>query len=998
MLCHYTLPLVALTMPCRQHVSRLAARHFFTSHVLYSTRLYPVNMKSFVTLFFVFFAFAGLTASFAQVPSLLSHTPVSNGNNALTTSNVQLTFSQNMSAQAASAVAVRVVSAWRGQLAGTYTGAGTPTITFSPTRPFLLGEHVCVTVTAKATSQAGIAVNHTTAYKYSITDGNGSGSFANANDVPVAYKVRDLLIGDLNGDGTPDVVTANRTSNNTGIANVRLGNGQGGFSSSRDVVLSAIPYAIALGDVNNDGRMDIATANAGASACVRLADGAGGFTSVPDVAVGQAPLKVALQDVNRDNNLDLLTVSASTNAVSLRLGNGQGGFTVPTSPLRAEIPVGAGPFDFAVKDVNADGNVDLVTVARTSTDGTVSVRLGNGAGGFTGTSTVSTGVMPFGMLVQDMNSDGKPDLLLASPANQTSGSRGVVSVRLGDGAGTFAGGTSTEVAHLPGRLVTGDFNADGRVDFATVNWDGFSSPSIVSVRFGNGSGGYSGVLEWPIGQVPGDTAPTLAVADVTGDGVPDLITACNPFVAATKSYNTAGMYLSIRAGKGGQNFAGDFQVASGQGEHYSSVGAVGDINDATLADLNQDQKLDLLLSHVASNNVGVKLNTGNGFVALPDVPLPPGSYNRTIAAGDVNNDGYMDFVTANAGANQPVSGMTASVRMGNGQGGFTGNTEVALGGNPYQIYLQDVNNDGNLDLLATIYYYPGIVVKLGDGLGAFSAGVTLSGAGNQVSLKIVDLNNDGFLDVVAIDTEQGSIRRFLGDGTGTFANGTVLATPGVAIGSASGDLNGDGNVDIVVASTLRNGLPGPLKTYLGNGTGGFGSSQTSTTAEAYGNELTLVDLDGDGILDVALGSVNATLTTYSGNRAGGFTYKTTVPVSAYVTRIVACDINGDGAVDLLSTGYTYSCVSVTMNGTQQAPLATVAAVLGLPNNPLTAVPNPARNTVHLLNSATKSEIYLLDALGRRIRSYATPSLDISGVSPGVYFLQNNGKVVRLVVE
>ena len=127
-------------------------------------------------------------------------------------------------------------------------------------------------------------------------------------------------------------------------------------------------------------------------------------------------------------------------------------------------------------------------------------------------------------------------------------------------------------------------------------------------------------------------------------------------------------------------------------------------------------------------------------------------------------------------------------------------------------------------------------------------------------------------------------------------------------------------------------------------------------------------------------------------------YKTIVRISDYVTRIMSCDIDSDGAVDLLATGYTYSCVSITMNGIQQAPLATVGAVVGLHNNPLIAVLNPARNTVRLLNSVPNSEVYLLDALGRRIRSYATQPLDISGVGPGLYFLQNNGKAVRLVVE
>src|SRR5262249_3709543 len=144
------------------------------------------------------------------------------------------------------------------------------------------------------------------------------------------------------------------------------------------------PMFIAMADVNGNGHLDLLTANAGSgTVSVRLDDGGGGFsgTTANDIAVGSFPASIALADLDGDGDLDLLTANNGGNTVSLRFGDGGGGFSGPPSPaLGAADP----PISIAVADVNGNGKLDLL--AASGLGGTVSVRLGNGDGTFSGTT------------------------------------------------------------------------------------------------------------------------------------------------------------------------------------------------------------------------------------------------------------------------------------------------------------------------------------------------------------------------------------------------------------------------------------------------------------------------------------------------------------------------------------------------------------------------------------------------------------------------------------
>ncbi len=231
-----------------------------------------------------------------------------------------------------------------------------------------------------------------------------------------------IAIGDVNGDGNPDIATANSAGNSV---TVLRGNGSGGFTaaSMSPFAVGAGPRAIAIADLNGDGLPDIVTANsADNTVTVLLNNGSGGFAAAPGspFTVGTQPESLVIADVNNDGFPDIVTANVNDSTVTLLLGNGLGGFSpAPGSPFT----VGTGPHSVATADFNGDGNADIVTA--NSGSNTVTIILGNGSGGFTAPRSFSVPSLPQSVAVGDFNLDGKPDVVAGSSGGIT------VSVLLG---------------------------------------------------------------------------------------------------------------------------------------------------------------------------------------------------------------------------------------------------------------------------------------------------------------------------------------------------------------------------------------------------------------------------------------------------------------------------------------------------------------------------------------------------------------------------------------
>jgi hypothetical protein len=675
---------------------------------------------------------------------------------------------------------------------------------------------------------------------------DGGGDYADPVSLPMTALDRGsvfVAVGDVDGDDHPDIVA---TGFDDATVLVFIGDGNGNFAAPASYsVGGSWPWGIALGDVDGNGTLDIVTSNNdSADVSVLAGDGNGGFAASENFPTGAFPIAVAVGDVTGDGNADIVTANAGSIDVSVLAGDGAGHFA---SPQQVSIGADAEPRALTVGDADGDGHLDIVTANRTldgspfpppELPGSVSVILGNGAGGFAPAEQISTGPgegRADGVAIADMSGDGHPDLVVSRPnANSAA-------VLIGDGLGGFA----------------------------------------------------EGVL-FPVGFGPSP----VAVGDVNGDGHPDLLAGNQ--VSATISAVPSD-------GEGGIGFDGNFAV----GVYPHAVVAL---------DLNDDGFADVATANAFSNDISVRISDGAGGF-LPEQRYPVGNAPTGIASGDFNEDGHPDLITADLGGGE------VSIVLNDGTGGFGSAASFSVGGtfqSPYAVAVGDANNDGHLDVATanTNISNEGISLLLGDGTGGLGEAVLLPvGSGTNHSpqgVAFTDVTGDGNADIITANLISSDLSLLAGDGSGNFAAAVSLPTDLGPVVVAAGDVNGDGVVDLVTANQTAQ----TSSVLLGDGSGGFGPSANYAL---YPPEviidympwpwgMTLADINGDGMLDIITANTqNDTVSVLPNDGSGHFDVFYNFDAGAHPGSVAVADTNGDGAPDIIAANRDNNNISVMRN-------------------------------------------------------------------------------------
>jgi hypothetical protein len=329
--------------------------------------------------------------------------------------------------------------------------------------------------------------------------------FAPAVPYTAGPGARAVAIGDLNRDGRPDLVIVN---NGTSTISVRLNQGNGSFGPATSFATGLNPAHVALADLDGDGNLDAVVANQGQNAntvSIFFGDGTGSFAPRMDRGAGSLPTFVAIGDLNHDGRPDIVVADNGVGLVTVLMNLGNRSFATGVGYGVGGYPVGA-----AIGQLDAGGNPDVVAGG-----GLPRVWLlpGDGTGGFGIGSELQFAANPSAIGITDVNRDGNQDLLI------TLYSLNEVAVVLGNGNGTFKAPVFRATGNSPVAIATGDLNGDGWPDALVANFAG----SSVSVLLGDGAGGLTSLA--PISTQPSPIS--LATGDLNGDGLPDFAVANN---------------------------------------------------------------------------------------------------------------------------------------------------------------------------------------------------------------------------------------------------------------------------------------------------------------------------------------------------------------------------------------------------------------------------------------------------------------------------------------
>jgi len=422
--------------------------------------------------------------------------------------------------------------------------------------------------------------------------------------------------------------------------------------------------------------------------------------------------------------------------------------------------------------------------------------------------------------------------------------------------------------------------------------------------FGNRWRGYR------TGTVSGDGTPTLTMrpthAFAPGEQVSVTLPATIRGAGATGQSLANGQVVQFRVAAGPAT--GDFTSGTRLAESSTAL------YEPTLADVNNDGKLDFLVADGIESRVVLRLGDGLGSFGAPTY-FATASNPQGVIVADFTNDGNLDVGSiASEALNRVIS-----VAPGNGQGSFDVAQATRLPVTALPLYTQaaDVNADGNLDLVFLEYQffspaYTVLQVRLGNGKGEFTSLPKLPIDIGYGGLRVADINNDGRLDCLVANSVTGQLTTYLGDGTGAFAPATTpaLAIPksatagtypiGYQVIAEVADFTGDRLLDALIldAATYT------LRLYPGTGQGDFGAVSATLTVPSLRQSF-VADLEGDGDLDILATVPTGAYVAQGGyavsrwlnNGTGSFTAGT--PITGPATKLATGDINNDGTTDIV---------------------------------------------------------------------------------------------------
>jgi hypothetical protein len=555
------------------------------------------------------------------------------------------------------------------------------------------------------------------------------------------------------------------------------------------------------------------------------------------------------------------------------------------------------------------------------------------------TGSFGQGFLPSSLAVGDLDGDGDQDVLIGQSWGGFDPAGVGVSVLKNRGDGTYlppayyALATNRSVAEV----ALADFDGDGDLDaFATIR-GAVDDESKLAVWRNNGAGTLGSRVEFTTGQAP----VGIVVADFTGDGKPDVMTANYYWSAQTVSFLRHNGQSGAGAG-----FLPRVDIPLGMRAEKLAA-----------ADVNGDGHPDLavggFLDATNVTYVSILINDGTGVFAAPvTYEATPGGYPLArvrVALRDLDNDGDADLISGGAYDDGSILGGAITIRRNDGQGSFGTHEEyVMVEGvpDPWSLATADLNGDGFADVIASVptgRATDGYVVLPSNGTGGFGAPAYYEAEQWTYALAALDADGDGDVDVATVAGFSAALTVHANPGNGTFRVLTRYPVSQLTDAVESADIDNDGDVDIVTnnsVSILTNDAVIIVLKNNGDGTFVPGGSYAYPPPRNFG-EMKLRDLNGDGFVDMLLAPDDDyppyNFGTALNNGDGTFATIVVHPVGSCGNgSIDAFDLDSDGDRDVVLTE-ELGCPSVPLprififrndGGQNFVPVATISSTQG----------------------------------------------------------------------
>jgi hypothetical protein len=543
--------------------------------------------------------------------------------------------------------------------------------------------------------------------------------------------------------------------------------------------------------------------------------------------------------------------------------------------------------DIALVDVDHDGALDLVAISGFATPFLLSVRHGNGDGTFAAEVTYPASANLRRLAVADLDGDGLVDIAAFSTTAAQ------ISIWWNNGGGAFADEQMIAIGSNPSDLALADIDGDGAPDLVTAEANGV-------VVYRNLGGRTFGV---PSMMVLDGAQARVAVGDLDGDGHPDIVSVdaagTSYWVASAtppRQYPTNPMLAYTVLGVSDLDGDGrDDVVLADQGvtiafahnrgdgtfdpeTEYTTNGDVG--FDLAFGDFNRDGKRDVLLADQGEDIVELFLNHGDGTFDMRD--LHAGAQTSALAIGDIDGDGKLDLAAT------VFQGISLVLGFGDS---FDQPTEYAVAGTTTGWAVADLDGDGHIDVVAastassTVWY--------GTGDGTFTDPHSTIGLRQIAGPEPVDVDGDGRPDLVGGGAQTILVAR--GTAGRTFAAAVMYTLTADPVAVVAADVDGDHHPDLIVRTA------GEVDLLANQGDGTFAAPVTLSTFTLDGDRaLVAGDFDHDGKIDIAyLTQTPMAVAVLRGNGDRTFAASAMYPLSTFA-QLFAGDVDGDGFPDLMT--------------------------------------------------------------------------------------------------